>query len=181
MIVRPESWRKRSQRYEQLGSILERKIVEKNIAGITAAAAENLRTTRIRVPKERKESAMDQTERAEMIARLAVAQRLPPSYVSDVLDQVIAKVGALQPVIDKMRVVFSAVGNAFKSLVKARDGFARMALIFARKRERSFDRTLSIACPRLDREPRFKVFPGGVWFGRPTMDRHAWRWVPRQM
>ncbi len=84
--------------------------------------------------------------------------------------------------VDKMRVVFGAMSKALTSLTKARDGFSRLALFLARRDTTRVDRSLVIAMPRKDREPMSRVFPGGVWFGRTMMmNRHAWRWVPRQM
>ncbi len=88
----------------------------------------------------------------------------------------------LQPVVDKLRVAFSTVGNALKSLIKTANDFSRLNMFLARKNAHLVDRSLVIARPRKDREPRSRVFPGGVWFGRTMMmNRHAWRWVPRQM
>ena len=104
---------------------------------------------------------MDQMERSEMVGKILGE--------------------TLKPVVDKMRVVFAAVGNAFKSLVKTANSFSRITMFLARKHAHLIDRSLSIACPRRDREPVSRVFPGGVWFGRQMMNRHAWRWVPRQM
>lgn len=98
---------------------------------------------------------------------------------STTVGQILAE--ALQPVVDKLRVAFSTVGNALKSLLKTANDFSRLKTLLARKKAHLLERALVIEEPRRDREPRSKVFPGGVWFGRPTMNRHAWRWVPRQM